>query len=281
MRQRTPPKGLPRQLALLAFGCAAAACTLTSEPSLPVGAARFEPPAPYTYWWDMVRECSGRTGDLTSVSWYYVPKTHMLFTDGRWVDGYWTKGNNRIVLSQSAMLSGQIVRHEMLHALTRGGHNRAYFAEKCGGVVACTGDCADDVGTPDEPADDAPQLPVRHLRAAMRLWPEVPDYARDSGWTSVEVSVSNDFAYDAWVGLDSLYRTVNALVLFGYELRVGDACQFLVGDMYTWMWKNQRFGIPAHTTRRMVFDQRLQPDNYCVRGYFNADTLSATFSITE
>ena len=262
-------------------GALAAACMRQEILPLPAGAEQFQPFAPYAFWWDMVSECSQMNGDLAGVTWYYVPDTDSLPLRGRWVDGYWSKANNRVVLSSRARMVGQVVRHEMLHALTRGeGHDREFFVERCGGVVSCTGTCREEAGTPTDPPAGAPLMSVHHLRLESRLYPDVPLFGRDSGFFAVSVSVTNDSAYDAWIALDSVFSSPNAVVTFGSIQLVAagpDApCHFAFDNQSTFIWNDQHFGIPAHSTRRLVFDRHgIRSDgDACIYGFFNADTAA-------
>jgi hypothetical protein len=118
------------------------ACDAPLAPVLVEGAERFEPPPVYNLWWEITEECSGRRRSFGRVRWYYVPGAHTITVEGREVEGYWSSAGNAIVLAEFSMLRGQLVRHEMLHALEGNvGHPREAFLDRCGGVVLCDGAC--------------------------------------------------------------------------------------------------------------------------------------------
>ena len=117
------------------------------DPDLPAGAVRFTPPSFYSTWWEMTKACSGRSGSLDEVEWYVVPAGVRLELDGESVSAYWSAGSNQIVLSEPVRDDGQVVRHEMLHAMLGSkGHSRREFLENCAGYVSCTSKCVDDAG---------------------------------------------------------------------------------------------------------------------------------------
>src|SRR4029079_6990738 len=119
-------------------------CDSIFDPPLPAGTVGFSPPPAYELWWSLVQECAGRTGRMRSVDWYVVPGD--LDADGS-VEAYWSPGGNRIVLTSRKQMDGTIVRHEILHALLRGGgHTRHAFLERCGGVVLCNQACTLEAG---------------------------------------------------------------------------------------------------------------------------------------
>jgi len=178
-------------LALLAgpvlFGCERAAAPVLVE-----GAVRFEPPPAYELWWEMTQECSGRRGLLSRVDWYYVPGSSMLLVNGQRVEGYWTSAGNTIVLAESAMLSGSLVRHEMLHSLERGdGHSRAYFLERCGGVVWCSGACLEDAGPPPPVDPAAARVAPDALEIDVAIRPSSPSLGMYGGHFALIVTARN------------------------------------------------------------------------------------------
>ncbi len=124
------------------------ACTSIVDPALDPRAEPFHPLPVYARWWSMVESCSGLQGSLAEVSWYQVPGSETVDRSGDEVAGYWAPAGNRIVLGGEATLDGQVVRHEMLHALLRQlkGHPREYFLDRCGGVGSCASGCLTDAG---------------------------------------------------------------------------------------------------------------------------------------
>ena len=127
--------------------------------SLPDGARSFGPPAIYQQWWSLTQECSGLSGDFGDVKWYRVDdQSSFPVGEGASANGAWEKDGNRIILAGDAVLSGDLVRHEMLHALLRtGGHPRAVFVGDCDGTVVCTDQCLIEGGAaaPPDPNTDS------------------------------------------------------------------------------------------------------------------------------
>jgi hypothetical protein len=140
-------------LAFVFLGCE------SSTAPLPTGAQRFVPPDVYRQWWALTEACSGLRGDLAAITWYDVPGAESIpAAHGQTQQGEWRSSGNRIVLAGNARLEGDLVRHEMLHALLRlGAHPRQSFVGRCGNVVVCTGRCLAEAG-PAPPPDPAAVL---------------------------------------------------------------------------------------------------------------------------
>src|SRR5205809_833660 len=74
-----------------------------------------------------------------------APKGTPLVVNGQAVEAYWEARGNFIVLSDGTKNAGALVRHEMLHVLTRNTrHARAFYLERCAGVVSCGPSCVAD-----------------------------------------------------------------------------------------------------------------------------------------
>ena len=135
--------------------------------------------------------------------------------NGETVSGYWTEGSNSIVVAAGVRLDGAVVRHEMLHALTRtSGHSRADFLERCGGVVSCTSQCVTDAGT--VPTID-PALPVvspDSLDVTVELAPALPSLAVDSGAFTMIISVHNPANHSIVAALPQLTGGVSTAYTF-------------------------------------------------------------------
>ena len=115
----------------------ALSCEMPTDPALPGNAIRFTPPPVYAQWWALTEECSGITRSLDAVQFYRIPNASTIpdNTYGE-VAAYWSPASNRIVLADFYEMQGQLVRHEMLHALLRvSGHPAGYFQGRCAGVV--------------------------------------------------------------------------------------------------------------------------------------------------
>jgi hypothetical protein len=108
----------------------------TELSALPPDAQVFTPEPIFREWWVQVEACSGRTGDYTSIHWYFVPGDEPFISPplGKAVLGYWDSYDNRIILLQYVPNRSALARHEILHALLRrGDHPAEYFQDRCGG----------------------------------------------------------------------------------------------------------------------------------------------------
>jgi hypothetical protein len=137
-----------RALSLFVAACVLAACWRPRlESPLPASARPFDPPTVFGEWWAMTAECSGSSAPMASVQFYVVPGVSLFWREGSVVNGFWSRTGNRIVLAEGAVSDGEVVRHEMLHALTNDGrHTRQAFLERCAGVVACLTPCVEAAG---------------------------------------------------------------------------------------------------------------------------------------
>jgi len=188
--------------AVFAFGVSA--CGHLVDPPLDSHAVSFTPPSVYARWWAMTESCSGSTGSLNAVSWYVVPEANYVSLNGDSVAGYWTLASNSIVLAGSVANDGSSVRHEMLHALTRTGlHQRSYFIERCGGIVACSGKCLTEGGPPPSPDASAARIASDSLELGVSLVPEAPSTSVDGGFFTLIVSATNSRPYPVVVTLDA------------------------------------------------------------------------------
>ena len=147
------------QAALCAFlGFLSLACSEIT--ALPAGSQPFDPPESYQLWWNLTKACSGGNGNLADIRWFVVPGATTIHDGNADVNGFWSEDGNRIVLAEHSQLTGSLVRHEMLHALTRrSGHSRSDFLEKCGGTVACIEQCIRDAGPAPRPPAGTPEVP--------------------------------------------------------------------------------------------------------------------------
>ena len=109
---------------------------------------RFTPPSIYRQWWTLTERCAGRQASFDDVSWYVVPNAETLpGTNGLNGLSY----GDRIVLAgaNDGTAAGDLVRHEMLHAILGSGvagHPRDMFVGRCAGVVVCVAECLTDGG---------------------------------------------------------------------------------------------------------------------------------------
>src|SRR5262245_11247342 len=114
------------------------ACDRPARPQFPEDAVAMLPPGHYALWWEVAKACSGLTTPIPDVAWYMVPGVSQFSVGEERAAGLWWADSNRIVIAQAYLNEGQLVRHEMLHALGRfGGHPPLYFRDRCSGVVSC------------------------------------------------------------------------------------------------------------------------------------------------
>lgn len=204
-------------LALLtgaALGGRLVAAPLT--PPLPRTAERFAPPLVYARWWAAVEACSGRARPLGAVMFYEVPGATAVPAWGLgvagwswqrpwkpgWAAAYYSRARDRVVLAGAYADEGDVVRHEMLHALLRvPGHPRAAFLDRCGGVVLCDHECRAAAGLPPPPDPAAVPVEVAELQVRGVVEPAAPHRAVDGGRFTFTVLVTNPRATPVVVAL--------------------------------------------------------------------------------
>ena len=178
----------------VAFAALVASCgDNVVDPKLPQGAVQFTPPSYYANWWEMTKSCSGRSGSLADVKWYQVPADYFPL-NGDAVSAYWSAGTNQIVLSSQVKDDGQVVRHEMLHALLgEKGHSRDQFLESCAGYVTCTTQCVSEAGSSPPVPATVPRVPPTALQVTMTIDPVPNQFVPPSngGYFSVTVRARN------------------------------------------------------------------------------------------
>jgi hypothetical protein len=103
--------------ALLLSACA-------PEPTLPVGAVRFDPPERFRTLWAETEACSRRQRPFDNVRWYQVPDMwEVTMYDGRQVAAFYDLRRDLVVIAGAYMTSDPLIKHESLHAiLDRPGH---------------------------------------------------------------------------------------------------------------------------------------------------------------
>lgn len=178
--------------ALALWLCALSACDAPTAP-LPSGAVPFDAPEVYAWWWSITEACSGVTGSLSSVAWYVIPGARSFpGSDGKPVGGMWYARSNRIVLAEEAQLHGDLVRHEMLHALLKAGrHSREHFVRRCAGEVVCSGQCLADVRTAPPPDAAVSHASSSALTVSVELVPSAPQSALYGGHFIMIISARN------------------------------------------------------------------------------------------
>ena len=228
---------LRRLAALLAL----AACESPTAPRLPAGAVRFTPPSIYREWWALTEQCSGRQASFDAISWYVVPDAYSLpGTNG--LNGLWY-GDNRIILAgaDDGISAGDLVRHEMLHAILRGGgHPRDMFVGRCDGVVVCIAECLSGGGPPPPPDPAARPVPASTLDLTVDVVPDAPGSGTWDGYFMMIVHAHNPASYPV----------VTQTGGFGYLLRGnGGGVQY---DLPVEAPEETRFA--AGETKSLIFD---------------------------
>jgi hypothetical protein len=214
---------------------------------------------------------------LGAVRWYSVPGSRFIFR-GQAVAGYWNSSTNRIVLAEDIVEQGDMVRHEMLHALLRRPvHPRSQFLGSCASLVSCQGICTKDDGAWQLPRSDYVVLPPDSLNVAVSadLLPRESDGER---WFALGVSVRNAGAYAVLVAAPGDRVTPNT---FGYDLR-GPLGGIGGGEIES---DSSTLFFQPFETKRWLFEFRVSSDlsehrvtsgSYLVRGDYgrhrSADT---------
>ena len=246
-------------------------CELATDPGMPTGAVPLSAPARYKLWWEMTEACSGFRGDFDSVRWSVVPRAHTITVEGEEYNGYWFEKAGRIVLAGGSYLDGALVRHEMLHALSGGGHPRVLYLERCNDIVACEGECEAQGGGRPVPSASAAAVLPRDVKTSVEVVPSAPAASVDSGAVAVIISITNPYDHDVWIQLtpfDALDPFASAT--FGVMLDYGDPSRPFLHE-YTGV-EGTRFGLMAHQTRRYVEDVELSAGTVGMRAFFNVDT---------
>ena len=250
-------------------------CDRLVDPPLPAGAVRYEPPAVYATWWQMVEACSGAQGNLAAITWYVVPNAWSIPLAGKEnIGGYWSKATNEIVLAGQSSLDGGSVRHEMLHALlNEPGHPRAAFLAACGGTVECDVNCISDAGPPPPPDSSAVTVTPDELGISVSVAPAAPSASVNDGFFTVTVLASNATGRPVVVALPGRSATD---VGWSFTYHLQSSAGGVSGGEGALDPAILSFAIGE--TKRYVFDFRIQsptwggltPATYSVGGAFGA-----------
>src|SRR4051812_2605650 len=267
----------------VAFCAMIAACS-SARVDFPTGSALFPPPPVYSEWWEMVEACSQRVGPLEQVKWFQAPDEAAIVVNGAAVDAYWDKTSNAIVVKPAVKLDGSLVRHEMLHALSRStAHSRPDFLEHCGGVVACAPTCVSAVETFQLPGSAVPRVSPESLTITSIVEPvgalgEVKDtffrltvFARNP--TNHPIVVVLPPSGDAGPSLSFSY-VISGSSTFEYNDRAWDSEIMSFGAQET---KRRVFDFVVRPTMDMNF--AITPGTYQVRGAFG-ERSAAPVSMT-
>jgi hypothetical protein len=249
-------------------------CTSPDPINFPTDAVEVTPPVPYAQWWSLTEACAQRTVPFNSVRWFVEARPALLL-GGESYGGYWFADGNRILLPAPSVYRGDVVRHEMLHAILQdGSHPRVEFVDHCGGVVA--------FGDPlhiepsallPGPGQNSPVLSPGDLQVVVDLVPAAPTSGLpDSGWVTILVTVTNPLAQAAWVRVHPFLTGQTLAQTFGYRLeRSGSGPSSF--DDYS---GDSLVAFGPGETKRRAFDERLSPfpGTWSVRGFFSADTTA-------
>ncbi|MEP6618582.1 MAG: hypothetical protein ABJE47_04690 [bacterium] len=207
---------------------------------------------------------------MASVSWFQVPGTATIRKNGQEADGYWSLHSNQILLAGDKLYDGQVVRHEMLHALLRGGgHPRSQFLGRCAGLVDCGGICIE--GSPPPEDLQAVAVPPDSLDITVEITPSRPGAQVDRGVFTVTVAARNKAQYPVVVAIP--HRSDAHATSFAFDLR-GPTGGWSSGA-FVFDPSGQAFA--AGETKRYLFDfvmgndmalRRPPPGLYSVRGAY-------------
>lgn len=223
--------------------------------TLPAGSEDFEPPPEYQLWWSMTEACSGLRGSLADIDWYVVPNSAYIPGDSRELGGEWYEQGNRIVVASGDQFDGSLVRHEMLHALTRANHTRLQFLERCGGVVVCVDACIKDSGPPPAPPPGTPHVSPGAIEVDVDVQPAAPSGEEYGGYFTIVVTAHNPAAHAVIVDLppsddDGPSET------FAFSVRSGPQSS----GYYDRAYDAEVTYFAAGETKRHVFDLHLEDD---------------------
>lgn len=242
----------------VSFLLAVAACDAATGIPFPSTAVRFTPPSIYREWWALTEACSGREASFAAVSWYVVPGAATI-PETRY-NGYFYSAGNRIVLAgaEEAQSDGELVRHEMLHAIIgKGGHPREMFVVRCGGVVACIDDCLVD-GGPAPPADPGSHVvPPSAIEVTVSVVPTAPSSATWDGYFMMFIHARNRSNYPVVVQFE---QPAAAGFLPGFSYRLEGTAGGSSYDMSSDAPEVARFA--AGETKQFIFDFHNVPGSY-------------------
>lgn len=257
---------------LVGLSLAATIAACSEIVALPSGGREFEPPAEYQLWWQMVESCSGLQQSMSSVEWYVVPGDSGFPVNGGDYDGYWFEEGNHIVLTARAQSDGAIVRHEMLHALSRAGHTRYEFLERCAGVVECDKECIGEAAPPPAVPAGTPLVSTNDLEVNVDIQPAPASASTYGGYFALIVTARNPANHDVVVQLPP-YGDGNLGVSFEYLIGTDSTSE--VGSFDVALDAGETHFRAGETKREIfdlqigdTFDGRYPPGTYFVQGAF-------------
>jgi hypothetical protein len=203
------------------------------------------------------------------VTWYRLLDRSTFRIRGAAFHGYTWHDPDRVLLADGSEADGPLVRHEMLHALLGpNGHPPEFFGSRCGGVVNCNGQCAEDVRT-IEPPPDATVIAASDLMVSLRTAPVTPSQSLNGGWFALIVEAVNPHPVPVWVTLEPTGPESPLGKTFGFDAGPGN-------DTYTWA-DELRIAFQPGETKRLAFDLWGPPGSswadevHLVRGFFGSN----------
>jgi hypothetical protein len=168
----------------------------------------------------MIESCSGLTGSLSQIQWFATPSPLQNPDNAEeYIEGYWSRASNRIVLISNDTVDGRTVRHEMLHSLIRtGGHPRSMFLQKCGGLVDCGLDCVREAGPAPPVLSGTPNVLPTELEVTSEVSSLSPSISVEGGLATFIVSVHNPFTHAVVVVLPRR-SSENFLASYRFDFR--------------------------------------------------------------
>jgi hypothetical protein len=235
-----------RRFSLLFGIClASTACQDFLGTEFPEQAVAISPPAHFRVWWEVIESCTGRRVPFSAIDWY---KTDWLTVRGDHAGGVWYEKGNRIVMANSYIGDGFVVRHEMLHAiLGMGAHPPDMFRVACADEVACGRGCRDSTAL-----SESVEIAVDQLQVKADFFPASPSISEHGQRAVVVVHVRNPTIRKVFVPASRFAQSGCAV---GFQIsstkldRVEQRCRYLnyhPGD--------GRVYFTPGENRRMVFE---------------------------
>lgn len=265
---------IPGRLLLL---LALAACESPTGVRLPVSAVRFSPPSIYRQWWALTEQCSGRQGSFDAVSWYVVPDARTL-NGTKGLNGIWYATNQIVIAGANDGISaGELVRHEMLHALLRGGdHPRDMFVRRCGGVVVCVDACLSEAGPPPAPDPAARLEPDSALDVTVDVIPDAPGSGTWDGYLMMIVHAHNRAGYPIVSkrgGFGYILFGNGASVQYDLPVEAPEDTRFDAGE-------TKSFIFDFHIVDRLGLAYDITPGTWTFNGFYGSARAAAPPTVT-
>lgn len=233
------------------------ACESPAGIRFPSSAQRFTPPAVYREWWARTEACSGGHASFDAVAWYVVPDAWTLSDVAGAPLGAWFVSGNRIVLAGNVQEWGDLVRHEMLHAILgppAGRHPRDTFIQRCGGVVECDQVCSADGGPARSPVPNARFVAPTALDVAVEVVPIAASGSVLGGHFTMIITVRNAATYPVIVQLPPS-GDAGPSGSFSYRIEGSGVTDSY--DARAWEPEVTRFG--GGETKQFLFDLHNRP----------------------